>query len=252
MDSSVRDLTISIDSYSSDKYYKIRGVNCLKQIQENIYCFIEEKKKRGISKPYLGINCVILPENFKELLDYYHWIDENFPEVSRINFEAPMRVDACLGNEYEQIMRNELNTDAYSWRGFRNSHIKFSEEDIVEVLDKMEELKKQKKVTFLSPTDKKEVERTFGGHGMEIKQTCKMPTHALTVLTNGDVVFCTDFPDYILGNLNNGSLEEIMNGERANKFRDIILRSGLPICTICPRYHDKGEFLINEGDNINE
>lgn len=247
LSSSVRDLTISIDSCDSNKYHKIRGVNCFGQVQNNMRYFINEREKFHMQKPYLGINCVILPENITELYKFYHYMSGQFPEVDRINFEAPIVIDAKLGHEYECIMSDNLYTKAPSWKGFQNSKIRFNSKEIDILKRSIDILKKCEKVTFLSPTENKEIDNIFIDKKKLVAQQCRLPDHALTILPNGDVVFCTDFPDYVLGNLYECGFGELINGDRAKAFRKEIQKSGLPICVTCPRYHDKGDFLIDIG-----
>ncbi len=52
-----------------------------------------------------------------------------------------------------------------------------------------------------------------------VRNHCVVPWCQLNVNYNGDVHFCADYPDYILGNIKNQSIKEIYNGDRANLFR---------------------------------
>ena len=58
----------------------------------------------------------------------------------------------------------------------------------------------------------------------------------LTIQPNGNVVLCTDFPDYVLGNIYQESLRDIWNNEPMRRLR-LYLRKHtfFPICAKCPR-----------------
>jgi len=63
-----------------------------------------------------------------------------------------------------------------------------------------------------------------------------LPWFSVTIKYNGDVSFCADFSDYVLGNINHNTLNEICNNERAKEFRQILRNTpdGLfPGCTRC-------------------
>jgi len=52
--------------------------------------------------------------------------------------------------------------------------------------------------------------------------------------SNGDVSLCRDYHDYIIGNIKNDSLDEIWNGDAAQKFRRSLSTDGLmPACRRC-------------------
>jgi MoaA/NifB/PqqE/SkfB family radical SAM enzyme len=52
-------------------------------------------------------------------------------------------------------------------------------------------------------------------------------------MPNGDVNFCADIGDYIIGNITEKSLREIWFGEKAARFRKKILEERFSICRRC-------------------
>jgi len=234
----VRDLTISIDSHRENVFAAIRGKNVLPEILENVRYIINKKKELNSEYPYIGINCVILPENLKNLNDIYCFLNEQFPELDRINFEKAISTNLEMGKSYEKIMREELNINATSWKWFLGKAGVFSSRIVGKIETEFEKLKQNEKVTFLAPErfDDSEIP----------SQTCPIPDYALTVLPNGNVVFCTDFPDYVIGNIKENTLNELLNNKKAKLFRTRLGEKGkLPICVTCPRRYDSGTFLIN-------
>jgi radical SAM protein with 4Fe4S-binding SPASM domain len=69
-----------------------------------------------------------------------------------------------------------------------------------------------------------------------VRNHCVVPWCQANVNYNGDVHFCADYPDYILGNIKEQSFKEIVNGDRANLFRKTIHESEngmFPGCLRC-------------------
>jgi len=241
----VRDLTISIDSHKENVFEKIRGNRVFRDILDNLKYLIKMKNANNSKYPYIGINCVILPENSKDLIDYYTFFLDNFPELDRINFEAPIATTPDMGQCYESLLKDKLNTKADSWNWFSGKVSQYTATDIENIKVQIEELIKCDKVTFLAPITNNSIEDIFCERYVIPKDICQSSNHTLTILPDGDAVFCTDFPDYIVGNMSDNTLEELLNNEKSECFRNLLIKNGnLPICATCPRQYDSGDFLI--------
>jgi radical SAM protein with 4Fe4S-binding SPASM domain len=55
-----------------------------------------------------------------------------------------------------------------------------------------------------------------------VRNHCIVPWCQANINYNGDVHFCADYPDFILGNIKEQSFTEIYNGDKANLFRETI------------------------------
>ena len=69
--------------------------------------------------------------------------------------------------------------------------------------------------------------RTFG-HDL-----CPVAWYFAQVEPDGDVCFCGDFPDYVIGNVKSDSFTSVWKGEKAQRFREKLAREPLPICARC-------------------
>jgi radical SAM protein with 4Fe4S-binding SPASM domain len=69
-----------------------------------------------------------------------------------------------------------------------------------------------------------------------VRNHCIVPWCQANINYNGDVHFCADYPDYVLGNIKEQSFREIVNGDRANRFRKSLNESEggmFPGCLRC-------------------
>ena len=69
--------------------------------------------------------------------------------------------------------------------------------------------------------------RTFG-HDL-----CPVAWYFAQVEPDGDVCFCGDFPDYVIGNVRRESFTSLWTGAKAQAFRAKLAREPLPICARC-------------------
>lgn len=249
IDSKVRDVTFSIDSFNKDAFAKIRGINAYDIVLENLKLLIELKKRAKSELPYIGINCVILPENIDELEEYYDVIRERFPEVERINFESPIFTTYNMGTEYSKICKEFFNCDGDSWKWFYKRIPQYTSEQINRIVDTLNKLRNKTKVTFMveNKDTEKSLEESFLEEYKIPELKCNFANYSVTILPNGDVTYCTDFPDNIVGNIMEESLIDIFNNDKSNTFRKYIEQYGnLPICSKCPRQHSNEENFIKD------
>lgn len=62
---------------------------------------------------------------------------------------------------------------------------------------------------------------------------CMNVEKLIDIQPNGEVNFCVDFPDYTIGNVLEGTIEGIWNGERAQRFRNYRREKPLAVCYRC-------------------
>ena len=242
----VRDLTFSIDSLNPEIYAKIRGIETYHLVLNNLRKVIEVKKKLKSEYPYLGVNCVILPENKEELEIIYNYFEEKFPEVKRVNFESLISITPQVGLQYEEIMKNEFGCTGEAWKRFYEAKPIFNAKEMKIINQQLADIWNNERVTLMvgEENEKKNETKVYGS------QICEFPDYSLTVLPNGDVTFCTDFPDYIVGNIYDSSFEEVFCGEKAVRFRQYLHEKGaFPICADCPRQHCEKDFFITGSRN---
>lgn len=241
----VRDLSISLDSMDEKFCDEIRGKGVYKKVFENIRKLIDTKKKANSEYPYIGINCVILKKNYKKLVEFYNFMKKSFPEIARINYESPMAMTEELGRKHEQVMRTEFNCDPISWKWFFNKINSYNKEELNVIYNQIEALKKKEKATFQAPTCYEDIVNSFTEEYKIPSRICIYPFSMLAILPNGDVTYCVDFPDYIVGNIYKDTFEDIFKGEKSDHIREYLKENnGLPICARCPHRFDTDEFLI--------
>jgi len=239
------DISISVDSHIKNDFEKIRGRGIFEKVLANIDLLFVVKGKYGNTYPLIGINCVVTKENYSYLTKFYDYVISRYPKIDRINFEAPIFVSDQLGMTYQDTMKKAFGCYAYSWRWFCNKVTSFNENELQIIYEQIQVLKDSPKVTFLLPSVKESFFDFFKCVPYKEKKTCLFPLSSCSILPNGDVTFCVDFPDYIIGNIKEDSLLSIWNGEKAEAYRKYLQTNGyLPICSRCPRIFNKNNSIL--------
>lgn len=235
----VTDVSVSIDSYRKADYEKIRSLHAFETVMNNFKILANEKKRTN-SNVKVGLNIVAIKENCNYLQEIYDYFYYNFEEVDRINFEAPIIINQKIGNEYEKICKERFFVCADTWKWFCNRIEPFTKEELSKMDQAFRKLRVLPKTTFLSPKDDDMLVSFLENKELFSYPTCKFMYHSCSILPNGDVTFCVDFPDYLIGNINNTSLLSLFYNDTATKFRTYFEKQGnLPICQRCPRIFNK-------------
>jgi MoaA/NifB/PqqE/SkfB family radical SAM enzyme len=162
------------------------------------------------------------------------------PEVARSLGISSLCIVACyyfpqaVGEQYEREMRDHFGCEAYSWRGFHH------EDSGVDVEAFLKELRTYRAdMTGLLeypyfPMTEDEYRTWFSDAVTPVgPQTCANVEKLVDIKPNGDANFCVDFPDYVIGNVRQASIEQLWNGQQAEAFRAYRRERPLAVCLRC-------------------
>ncbi|MDQ2977901.1 MAG: radical SAM protein [Acidobacteriota bacterium] len=167
--------------------------------------------------------------------------------IDTINVGLRWFVPKETGSEYESVMRETFGVAGDSWKGFEFDAAKqMNGSKTRQMTDLVRLLKSLKRRRFLDsargkpwtsfvpdvPAEKvpeyfSDFSKTFG-HNL-----CPVAWYFAQVEPDGDVTFCGDFPDYIIGNVRKQPFREVWTGEKATRFREKLAKEPLPICNRC-------------------
>ncbi|MCG2711519.1 MAG: radical SAM protein [Candidatus Omnitrophica bacterium] len=234
----VDNLVVSIDG-PENIHDSVRGARgSFRKIQDGLQALRAAEKRYRISIPKI-LCFVISPYSYQGL--------DKIPDVARqlkishITLVPYYYFCRKIGTSYEKIMREKFNSPACSWRGF---HHETSGIDIKKFTALLRHFKKNlKDIVYVPFMDFSEKQYTvwFSNCTKEAKKhTCGNPWALADIQPNGDVNFCVDFPDYIIGSILYNTLGEIWKKERAEKFRAYLQEKSLPICLRCGAQYISG------------
>lgn len=68
---------------------------------------------------------------------------------------------------------------------------------------------------------------------------CELPWKHLHIRANGNVDFCVDHNDFVLGNVSEKSIKNMLASSTAQAFREEVKKSNNPLCKRCPWHYNK-------------
>ncbi|SHO43113.1 radical SAM protein [Anaerocolumna xylanovorans] len=232
----VTNVEVSLDSHNKDVLSSIRGFDIYDLIIKGIEHLVDEKRKYNSQYPKININCVVLPHNYKELVEFVDHVRSHIQGVDSIYFQYPMITTQEQGISQNKVTQKLFGMDSISWKWFNNPAQQFADEEIRYIYNELELLKHDPLANFKNVSNYEELERLLSPRYVKEEKVCECPFTALTIFPNGDATFCTDFPDIVLGNVYRESLNNIWKGSNSQRFREYLnVEGGFPICARC--YH---------------
>jgi MoaA/NifB/PqqE/SkfB family radical SAM enzyme len=224
-------LTVSVDG-PEEIHDSVRGVKgTFQRLREGLARLVEEEKKQGtaLSK---SITFTISPYSYRGL--------GQLPDVARslgigsICIVAYYFIPQAIGEKYEAELATNFGCRAFSWRGF---HHEQSGVDVDVFLDELRAYH-----TALGgitdypyfPMSEDEYRAWFSDAVTPIGSTaCANVEKLIDIQPTGEANFCVDFPDYVIGNVRESTIEELWNSPRAEAFRAYRRNQPLAVCNRC-------------------
>ncbi len=226
-------LLFSIDG-PKDTHDDIRGykgafdltVSALKEIQA-------EKKRQRKAKPYIVMVSVVTSNNQSNLEDLYE-IAEEIGIDMMMTYYAWFQTEES-GARYTQILEDKMGITPWSWRGYLWNVNEIDPQAVAETVQRLKSRRWSFPYAFFPELKPEEIAPYYRQHGHTFGHTkCVAPWTLCGVMPNGDVVTCRDYPDVVLGNIQQESLLDIWNSQQARTFRQLLQGEGLlPICSRC-------------------
>ena len=227
-------ISISVDG-PKDAHDMVRGVEgTYDRLKEGILEYRKALKELKIKKivPPISLNCVIGVENYKYISEMVN-VSKDL-DVKEITLALSYYLDDDVGKEYEEYMKDKFGVDAIAWRGFYKEERKLDYELLIKNIRELLNNAEGVKFELSPPLTDEGITNWYKHSSIPVYyDRCYTPWFMVNVMPNGDVNFCCDYNDYIIGNITENSLLEIWFGEKAQKYREEILKNRFSICKRC-------------------
>lgn len=232
----VNGLDISIDG-PPEVHDEIRGVpGTFDRVMAGVSRLRNLQKRSGRKKAMLKAVCVVTEANQDRLEETLRTVEET-GFFDALIFNLGWFTSRELGEATDRFFRKNFGCGSRSWEDFVGA---LGNVDPAKVRGFMERVNSPANrnsipVFFIPVVKPEEVGAYYRNPELPIgKKFCYNPWLNPDLRPNGDVTFCPDFPDYTVGNVKEKRFLEIWNGEKAKKFRRVLLEKGLfPLCSRC-------------------
>lgn len=208
---------VSLDAFR-DVNDAMRGPGAYDKVIAGFKAINREKEKQKSKLPLLGVVTVVTNKNYMDL--------DNLVEASReYNLDIHIFNLGTYTNDnivaaQRRFMKEKLNTDIDCLESYNTGYNKgIDGHTLYHILQSMHNKNIDHPIITVPALNPEKINTYYSDLETPVRNHCIVPWCQANVNYNGDVHFCADYPDYILGNITQQSFKEIYNGDRANKFR---------------------------------
>ncbi|MCL1835965.1 MAG: radical SAM protein [Treponema sp.] len=211
---------VSLDAFR-DVNDSLRGAGAYDKVIAGFNAINREKKKQKSNYPVLGLVTVVTNRNYLDLANLAEASREYDIELHMINLGTYTN-DSIVATQ-RQFMREKLDTDIDCLEGYNTGYnLGIDAQKFHEILQDIQNKNYGHPIITVPTLNPEKTHTYYAELETPVRNHCIVPWCQTNINYNGDVHFCADYPDYILGNITQQPFREIYNGERANKFRKTI------------------------------
>ncbi len=225
---------VSLDGFEETND-KIRGEGSYRRVVEGFKEINRQKEKQGSHLPHMGIVTTVSNLNYRDLYRLAEAAQEF--KLSWHIFNLGTYTNDAIVAKQRIFMKEKLDTDIKCLPAFATGHNDgIDGQEFYDVLTKIHEMQSDHPRITVPALEPDKINIYY--HQLEtlVRTNCTVPWSQANIDYNGNVHFCADYPDYVIGNIKEQSFFDIFNGERAQKFRNTLKESPdgiFPGCVRC-------------------
>ncbi|MBP7096440.1 MAG: radical SAM protein [Spirochaetia bacterium] len=227
-------LFVSLDGFEETND-AIRGEGSYRKVVDGFAAINREKEKQGSHYPYMGIVTTVGNENYKDLRRLAEAAD-GFKLAWHI-FNLGTYTNDAIVEEHRKFMRERLATEIECLSAYATGYNEGIDGQLLyDILKGIHGADFGHPIITVPALEPDKIEIYYGDLKTPVRKECSVPWGQANVDYDGDVHFCADYNDYVIGNIRETPFFEIYNGEKAREFRKALKErpDGLfPGCVRC-------------------
>jgi MoaA/NifB/PqqE/SkfB family radical SAM enzyme len=211
---------VSLDAFR-DVNDSLRGKGSYDKVIAGFKAINRERKKQKSKLPLLGVVSVVTNRNYLDLANLTEASREYDIDLHMINLGTYTN-DSIVATQ-RTFMREKLDTDIDCLESYNTGYnLGIDAQKLHGILQDIQNNDYGHPVITVPTLNPEKTHTYYAELETPVRNHCIVPWCQANVNYNGDVHYCADYPDYILGNITEQSFKEIYNGDRANTFRKTI------------------------------
>jgi radical SAM protein with 4Fe4S-binding SPASM domain len=225
---------VSLDAFRETND-AMRGKGSYDRVVSGFKAINREKEKRHSVYPIIAIVTTVTNRNYLDLSRLAEAAREFRLDLHIFNLGT--YTNNAIINAQRQVMKEQLDTSVNCLAGYCTGYNDgIDGKQLYAILKDLHAKDYGHPIITVPALNPEKTHAYYTDLETPVRNHCIVPWCQANINYNGDVHFCADYPDYLLGNIEGQSFTEIYNGERANRFRAAIrAREGgiFPGCLRC-------------------
>jgi radical SAM protein with 4Fe4S-binding SPASM domain len=213
---------------------QIRGKNSYARAMAGIAAIGREKKKQKSSLPNLGIVSVVNNINYLHMGDLVK-AGQNYDLSWHIINLGTYTNDKIVA-ENKKFYQDHLGVEARHLEAYNTGYNQgIDGQKFYRILTEIHALKSKYPIITVPAIRPQLIQEYYSIPDRPLQGYCPVPWSQVNIRYNGDVHFCADYPDYVIGNITQDDFFTIFNSDRANRFREELKKTECGIFPGCLR-----------------
>ncbi len=208
------------------------------EVVDNLKKISDFKRKKNRKKPYIRIIYVISDLSYRKMKELYLYLRNKGIVIDNFYFQHVIYIDK-ESLEAQKELLDSSNATTEMWEGYLYSPGNI---DFGLFFEQVDYLKRFRNVRFSPQMSKEEIKQYYDPkkkNSIKRNFVCFAPWNQIDLYPNGDIMVC---PDYVVGNIQQNTFNEIWNGEKAINLRKYLLKNKeFPGCRSCFYYYVSNE-----------
>ena len=225
---------VSLDGFE-EVNDRIRGKGSYRRVVDGFKAINEAKARYNTNLPYMGIVTTVNRLNY-QYMDELAEAAGDFGLAWHI-FNLGTYTNDTLVAQQTEVMKKKLGTEIHCLQAYNTGYNEgIDGSEFKEILKKVHATDNGYPIITVPVIDPDKIGEYYSDLDVVIRDNCVVPWAQANIDYNGDVHFCADYPDYVLGNIMEDKFFDIYNNERAKKFRNELKHNNdgiLPGCMRC-------------------
>lgn len=216
-------LFVSLDGFE-DVNDSIRGKGSYKRVIDGFKAINREKERQGKSLPYMGIVTTVSNKNYL-YLDKLAEAAKDFGLGWHIINLGTYTNDNVV-REHKKEFKEKLGVESKCLEAYNTGYNEgIDAEKFKEILNRVHAMKNGYPIITVPAINPEKIGEYYSNPEIPVRKDCPVPWGQANFDYNGDVHFCADYPDYVIGNIMDSTFDEIYNNDKAKKFRTALKNS---------------------------
>ncbi len=226
-------LFVSLDGFEETND-RIRGEGSYGRVIRGFEAINREKERQGSHYPYMGVVTTVNNLNYKDLFRLAE-AAKDFKLAWHI-FNLGTYTNAAIVESQRAFMKEKLDTDIACLPAYDTGYnLGIDGRELHAILSRIHAMPTDHPIITVPALEPDKIDIYYGKLETPVRDTCSVPWSQANIDYNGNVHFCADYPDYVIGNIREQRFWDIYNGERAQKFRKELRESPQGIFPGCLR-----------------
>lgn len=230
---------VSLDGLGAD-HEALRGKGTFSRTIRNVQ-ILRDLQRSGEFAGEVSLSCMVSNETIDSMYEFMEWAEEL--GVNSVYFQFPWYISPEVAESMDRMYEESfswLNPPAPGTKPAWHSYTYRLKPELIENLKKsmarLAERRWRIRVRYQPQLETDEVEGFVLGtpRPAQRRSRCLAVSNRLEVHADGKVSSCKFFPEFVIGDLNEDSVEDVWQGEAFRRVRTVLRGTSLmPVCSKC-------------------